>query len=584
MRIYIFSLIACIFSGVLSAQILYEEQASQLGANVSYGITGLGGGISFFDYNQDGLDDITVSSEEGTNIYFLKNIGGTFEIDAAIAIENFQRTKQVLWVDINNNGHYDLHITSISGASRLYQNTGNLSFTDITESSGLPMENLNTYGAAWGDIDNDGFLDLYLSNKSNGNIDRLYRNNGDNTFTNVTQSAGLTTVAFESFCASFLDYNNDGFQDIYVAIDRFDTKNILYENNGDGTFTDVSDISGAGLFMGAMSTTIGDYNQDGWLDIYITNSYEDFIPNTTVGNALLKNNGNGTFTNVADITGTTFNSIGWGAIFLDADNNTKIDIYVSGEIFNNPDYLPSAFYQNQGDNTYIIPENIGFEDDNKRSFSNALGDVDNDGYTEMVVVNDYNEPIFLWKNLSNQSNNWLKVKLEGTESNRQGIGSWIEIAVNGEKQYNYTVLGEGYLGQNSAYEFFGIGESASIDYVKVSWLSGIVDYIENPEINEHMTIVEGEYSLSAEEFEHSFTFHVYPNPSENKKVTLKIPENLNFTENYLLEITSIYGSHVFAKNITASETGLSLPDLAGGVYFFTVSNNHSRRTKRVIID
>tara|TARA_R110000850_G_scaffold277086_1_gene422430 strand:- start:169136 stop:170860 length:1725 start_codon:yes stop_codon:yes gene_type:complete len=573
---------AFFLTGVVSSQILFEEQASQLGADVIYGITALGGGISFFDYNQDGLDDITVTSEEGTNVFFLKNMGGTFEIDASISVENLQRTKQVLWVDINNNGHYDLHLTSDTGASRLYLNDGNLNFTDITDSSGLPLENHYTFGAAWGDIDNDGFLDLYLSNRSNGIADRLYRNNGDNTFTDVTQSAGLTSDAYESFCASFLDYNNDGFQDIYIAIDRFDTKNILYKNNGDGTFTDVSDISGTGLFMGAMSTTIGDYNQDGRLDIYVTNSYEDFIPNTTVGNALLENNGDGTFTNVADITGTTFNSVGWGAIFLDANNNTDTDIYVSGEFFDNPTYLPSAFYQNQGDNTYIIPENIGFEDDNKRSFANALGDVDNDGYPEMVVVNDYNEPIFLWKNLSNQTNNWLKVKLTGTVSNRQGIGSWIEIAVNEEKQYNYTVLGEGYLGQNSAYEFFGIGESASIDYVKVTWLSGIVDYIENPAINEHMTIVEGEHPLSAMDFNSAITFQVYPNPSKDKTISLKISENK--PGDFLLDVSTVYGSIVLSKKITEPDTLLSLRGMSSGVYFFTLSNNQTRVTKKVVLD
>ncbi len=122
----------------------------------------------------------------------------------------------------------------------------------------------------------------------------------------------------------------------------------------------------------------------------------------------------------------------------------------------------------------------GFENDTAQSFSNAIGDINNDGYPDIAVLNYEPHNIFLWKNITNQNNNWLKVKLEGIDSNRQGIGSWIEISTNGNKQYNYTLCGEGFLGQNSAYEFFGLGSASSVDYIKVTWLSGQVDVIENP--------------------------------------------------------------------------------------------------------
>ena len=150
----------------------------------------------------------------------------------------------------------------------------------------------------------------------------------------------------------------------------------------------------------------------------------------------------------------------------------------------------------------------GFENDTAQSFSNAIGDINNDGYPDIAVLNYEPDNIFLWKNITNQNNNWLKVKLEGIDSNRQGIGSWIEISINGNKQYNYTLCGEGFLGQNSAYEFFGLGAANSIDYIKVSWLSGQVDVIQTPPINSHITIIEGgELGINENHDFHLFLIH-----------------------------------------------------------------------------
>ncbi|MCP4801292.1 MAG: VCBS repeat-containing protein, partial [Bacteroidetes bacterium] len=173
-----------------------------------------------------------------------------------------------------------------------------------------------------------------------------YRNNGDATFTDVSSSAGISNLNHLSLCASFFDFNNDGWQDIYIANDRFTTSNILYKNNGNGTFTDVSSSSGSGITMDAMSTTIGDYNSDGFLDIYITN--------TSSGNYFLENNGDETFTNIASSNGTLFQSISWGAVFLDADNDSDLDLYVSGMRDGTSGQLPSAFYQNDN-GVFTIP-------------------------------------------------------------------------------------------------------------------------------------------------------------------------------------------------------------------------------------
>ncbi|MCR9182993.1 MAG: FG-GAP-like repeat-containing protein [Flavobacteriaceae bacterium] len=562
-----------------NAQVLFEEKASQLGLdNSSYGTGILGGGISFYDFDNDGWDDLTLATEDGSSVRFFKNNQGLFEEVFFNITNDAHQIKTVQWVDINNNGQNDFFVTFDNSANRLYKNLGNMVFEDITVSSGLFNNDHVSFGASWGDVNNDGFLDVLITSRNVVNTDEynlLFLNNGDETFTDITVSAGLELENYLSFCAAFFDYDKDGYQDIYIANDKFDTSNLLYKNNGDNTFTNVSEVSGTDIMIDAMSTTIDDYNNDGWLDIYITN--------TPLGNVLYRNNGDGTFTDVADDSGTTFDSVGWGAAFLDADNDGFKDLHVVGEVFNSPNFISSAFYHNNGDGTFTIPTDSGIFDEESKSFSNAIGDSNNDGFPDIAVLNFSPSDNQLWENNTPQSNNWLKVKLQGTESNRQGIGSWIEIAVGGEQQYNYTLLGEGFLGQNSASEFFGIGDATAIDYVKVTWLSGIVDYIENPDINEQILIIEGEHPLSIDDFQAAYsTFQVYPNPSKNKKLTVNyIHFNETSTE---LEISTVLGQVLKTIPVTQEKTALNLSEFSSGLYFFTLKNEFSEVTKRVVID
>lgn len=493
------------------AQVQFQEVSEDLGLNdSSYGEGALGGGVSFFDFDNDGWDDITLASQEGDEIRFFKNIEGVFNQIIPSGITNTFETKSVQWVDVDNDGDYDFFATSNGSFSRLFENIGNFVFNEITQEAGLYLEpEYKIFGSSWGDYNNDGLLDLFVSSRDDGSITThnvLFENNGDFTFTNVTDEVGLLIINTTSFCAAFFDYDNDGYQDIYVANDR-DPLNLLYNNEGNDTFAEVGVISGTGVQIDAMSTTIDDYNNDGYLDIYVTNTFE--------GNAFFQNNGDGTFTDIAPTNGTLMESIGWGAVFFDADNNGLKDLYVSGEISSPGGTLPSAFYYNDGTGNFSIPEDVGFENDLAKNYGNAIGDIDNDGLPDLAVLNFAPENSYLWKNNSTSGNNWLKVKLQGVESNRMGIGSWIEISVNGQKQYNYTLCGEGYLGQNSASEFFGIGESDSIDYIKVTWLSGEVDLIEEDiPINTAVTIVEGSNVLSVPEVNYIINSSIYPNPSK----------------------------------------------------------------------
>ena len=607
-RVILFFLL---FPFFCAAQISFTEKAGELGTDVSYGDSNLGGGVSFHDFDNDGWDDITYATEEGQEVLFFKNNEGHFErVD--LGINDLYETKQVLWVDYDNDGDKDFFATSITGLNKLYRNNGAMMFEDVTDTSGLFTANLFSYGAAFGDIDNDGDLDVFIVQRDIDTRDQynyLYENI-DGFFVEITQSAGLSLDNDFSFCASFFDYNNDGFQDIYVSNDKYVKPNMLYKNNGDNTFEDVSNSSNAGISIDAMSTTIDDYNYDGWLDIYVTNTSE--------GNYHLRNNGDGTFTNVASELGTTFNSFAWGAVYLDADNDADLDLYVSGLLDGGDGRLPSAFYKNS-EGLFGIPLFIGFEEDTRRSYANAIGDVNNDGLADIIVMND-TEDNFLWVNESDNQNNWLKIVLEGVQSNKDGIGSTIELLADGQVQYRYTVCGEGYLAQNSSFEFFGVKDAESIDYIKVKWLSGVEDYIEDINVNTAFKLVEGSgtlielYRESAEEEEEEDNFEdemadgnddevntfldegvsemenelticsngaiLYPNPSSDGNVNICADE---FSGNVNINIFDTSGKLVLKKTMQPNEGYIVLSELPSGLYYLKMTDTVGKSmTKRLL--
>lgn len=560
MRLFILFFVGIVFVSLSHAQILFKEEAALVGLDETCGTTYLGNGVSFVDYNDDGWDDVTITTGAGQPLRFFKNTNGIFtEEFLSFPDTNFQ-SKQINWVDFDNDGDKDVFLTSDIQGNRLYENTGDLNFEDVTSQSGLPLDNLMTYGATWGDINNDSYLDLFISNRDGSQIitNKLYLNNGNSTFTDITISAGVDDSEL-SFCAAFFDYNNDGFQDLYISNDKIQTENILYENNGDETFTDVSQLSETNITFDAMTTTIGDYNNDGWFDIYVTNS--------PPGNALLRNNGDGTFIDVADVTGTGFYSLGWGAVFLDADNDTDLDLYVSGSLDGSVSgLLSAAFYEQSAPETFVIPD-ASFDDDLGSSYANAIGDINNDGFPEIIVTNDLDEDLYLWHNQTENSNNWLKVKLEGTASNRDGIGTVLELGTNESKFYRYTHCGEGYLAQNSLTEFFGLGNETVADYLKVTWLSGIVDYFYNVGANQVLEITEGSGTLSL--MPNTLNeLSIYPNPATHQ-LNVKVNGQIN-----QIRIFSMLGQELVNIEINGlNEMAIPVNNLSAGTYLIEISSN-----------
>ncbi len=551
-------LILILSSTAISAQIDFTDQATVLGLGYSCGTTLYGNGVSFFDYDNDGWDDITITTEDGQNVRFFKNFSGTFsEQILSIPIINYQ-TKQVNWVDIDNDGDNDLFVTSDTNGNKLFENIGNLTFQDISLSAGIDTSNAFTFGASWGDYNNDGYLDVFVSNRDQAISNILYKNNGDNTFTNVSSIVGISNLGHMSFCSAFFDFNNDGWQDIYISNDKIENANILYKNNGDGTFTDVSELSGSNITIDAMTVTVDDFNNDGFEDIYVTNSM--------ISNVLLKNNGDETFTNIATSSGTEFNSIGWGASFLDTDNDQDLDLYVSGEFDGSVGtFLSAAHYENNNNETFTLNNSI-FSGDTNASFSNAVGDVDNNGFPELVVTNNNDENMFLWKSNTINTNNWLKVNLQGVVSNKMGIGSKIEISIDGIKQYRDTHCGEGYLSQNSATEIFGLGSNTTIDYVKVIWLSGIVDIIYTVNGNQLLNIIEGSNpELSVDKFNLNDA-KIYPNPVKDELI-VKAGSNI-----ISYEVFNVHGKSIEQVFNNTEIIKINTSKFSNGMYFIRLSN------------
>ncbi|MBK6913368.1 MAG: VCBS repeat-containing protein [Ignavibacteriales bacterium] len=468
-----------------SQNVTFTDVAPQLGIDHTTNISFFAGGLSFCDFDLDGLEDLSLSNF-GAEIQILNYDGSSYtDIRSQLLISNAHRSQTLVWADYDNDGDKDFFMSDRGNTSRLFRNDGVSTFLDVTASAGLTLLANQTMAAAWADYDNDGWLDIYVGNRAVDQRSYLYHNNGDGTFIDVTIEAGVGDITRLPLAVSFLDYDNDGWQDIYCANDLMG-RNTLFRNNTDGTFTDVSVEAGADIIVSGMGIAIGDYDNNGYLDMYVSN-----MPD---GNKLLKNNGDGTFTEVSDQLGVAFNKLCWGVEFFDYDNDTDLDLHVCasdgpgarGDLDNR-----NILYKNLGNGTFAVATGTGLDIDSSFSYGSAVADYNNDGYLDLAILNAYGTKTQLWKN-SGGSNNWFKVNLEGTISNRDGVGSIIEVTLGSQKFIRSTHCGISYQSQNSFTETIGIGQAAVIDTIKIKWPSGIVDIYTNIPAGSTINSIEGE--------------------------------------------------------------------------------------------
>ena len=458
----------------------------------------LGAGGAFLDYDNDGYLDLYLVNSATPSVLFRNKGDGTFtDVTESAEVDNQGSYGHgVACGDYDNDGYVDIYVTNFD-ANRLYHNDGDGTFTDVTAQAGVGDTRWSS-SATFFDYDNDGYLDLYVVNYVNytldasapicledpafgatekvrgychpkhfeGAPDRLYRNNGDGTFTDATDATNIRDPG-GMFLGKGLgvvaaDFDADGNPDIYVAND--DTPNYLFYNKGDGTFAEIAILTGCaysadGVAQAGMGVDAGDYNGDGFLDLFVTNfSYET--------NTLYRNNGDGTFTDVsykARLGEESYLFLGFGTGFFDPDNDGYLDIFIAnGHIFphveRTTDVLsykqPNQLFWNQSNSTFI---EMQFEGQHAVSRGTLFGDYDNDGDTDLLVT-QLNDKVTLLRNENRTSNNWLRLKLIGTRSNRDGIGARVTLTLGTESQTREVHQGYSYLSSNDPRLLFGLGE------------------------------------------------------------------------------------------------------------------------------
>ena len=353
----------------------------------------------------------------------------------------------------------------------------------------------------------------------------------------------------------------------------------MLRNNGNGTFTDVSAQTNTDLELDAMGLAIGDYDNNGYFDIYISNGQE--------GNVFLKNNGNGTFSDVTGQLGMSVNRICWGNNFFDYDNDGDLDLFicVSG---GTPD-RKNVLFRNNGNGTFTKITNAGF-DDNFQSYGCAIGDYDNNGYIDIATLNE-GENVSLWKN-SGGSNKWIKIKLQGTYSNREGIGCLISVYRGAAKFIRYVNCGQSYCSQNSLLQTYGVGNVSIIDSIVVNWPSGAVNSVTFINVNQTITIIEpnpiGIGNNQTEIINSYELYQNYPNPFNPATIiNYKLPEN-SFVNLMLYDITGKEIMTLINEFKIRGEYSFKLDEkttsgLSAGVYFYKLTAGNYSETKKLVL-
>lgn len=502
-----------------------------------YTVETVGSGGAFLDYDSDGDLDIylingaevpgTVSPEKPTNKLYRNEGDNRFaDVTREAGGGDIGYGMGCAAADIDNDSDLDLYVTNV-GTDILYRNDGPWPggrFVDITEPAGVG-DTLWGSSCAFADVDNDGCVDLYVANyldfsyddhkvcreggselqlycgpeAYDGVRDILYRNNGNGTFADITEAAGLSNPLGKELGVVFGDVDLDGDQDLYLASDQ--TANFLFLNDGKGRFEEVGLLAGVaynedGDVEGSMGVDMGDFDNDRWPDLLVTNFQWET-------NTLYRNLGDGTFADVTFAAGLGKGSIpflSWGTRFFDFDNDGDRDIFIAnGHIESD-----IALYQN----TTFAQRNQLFLNDGKGHFEEvvegsplavrkvsrgaAFGDYDDDGDVDILVTSCADTPTLMRNDGGNQ-NNWLRVRLQGTRSNRAAIGARVELTSGSLQLVDEVRSGASYLSQSDLRLFFGLGTRTEVDRLEVFWPSGLVEVVKDIPANREISLIEGQH-------------------------------------------------------------------------------------------
>ncbi len=477
----------------LQAQ-LFPEKATAVGISPSHHSNG----AAVADYDQDGDLDIYIVAcdfyENGNtrtyNRLYRNNGDGTY-LDVAEAAgvrtrmspnrSGLMGDKQgASWGDYNNDGYPDLFLTCI-GPNELYLNNGDGTFTDVTASAGVAGREEDYHSSAiWWDYDTDGDLDIYVGAWIGRND--MFENNGDGTFTDVSEASGLDDIG-STWSAVAFDADNDELIDLYVINDY--GWNTFYRNVGNKVFQEATDLFGLADSGNGMGIAIGDYDNNGYFDLYATNIADLFIPTP---NPLFQNNGDGTFTNRSIELGVDRAEWAWGTEFFDVDHDLDLDIYVVNGFWQDPS--KNVMFENT-----LETGTVGFTDVSANWVVNGANearalvtvDYDDDGDLDMLVTNWFNPPYLYENNIAD--GNWLKIKLEGTVSNRDAYGATVKLTAGGHVLHRIND-GVDFYGQSSQPVHFGLADIDVVDDITITWPTGESESYQQIGVNQTIHIIE----------------------------------------------------------------------------------------------
>jgi hypothetical protein len=443
-----------------SAALIYTDVTAAMGIVVP----GLGSGAAWSDLDADGDLDLLVSTSSGMITYLYRNDGDVFtNVIAGSGLSSEARNFAV--GDYDNDGLDDLSFISFGYIdAKLYHNIGGMLFDDVSDTA--PVFGTYSWRCSWADYNDDGYLDLFLC----GSTAYLFRNNGDGTFQECAASAGIQ--AGGNTCA-WVDYDNDGLEDCYVGCDGPDK---LYHNLGEGTFEEVAAEAGVDDPNDTSGACAGDFDGDGYFDLYAVNI-------ASPRNTLYHNLGDGTFQDVTMAAGAGDVGDGRTGTFLDIDFDGLVDIFASNHV------NPNRLYRNNGDGTFTdIAAALGM-DQPMDPFGTAFGDYDGDGDTDLFLATHFGNALLRCEGVTNH---WMQVHLTGVISNKDAIGAVVRCIVDGQSEYLRVDGGHGMGDSDSEVLTFGLGASPAAVDIEVYWPSGITEFLDaSGLVDTHIDITEG---------------------------------------------------------------------------------------------
>ncbi len=461
----------------------------------------IGGGVVFFDFNNDGYEDVYLIGGSSADRLFKNNGNGTFEditFSAGISFMGSIRTRGVVAGDLDNDGFRDLFVTTDEKWTNvLLQNNGDETFSNISKEAGFSDMSLST-SVALGDYNRDGLLDIYVCNyvdyddlPMDNHIvkplpNMLYRNLGNNRFVNVADDLGVSGGG-ASLAVTFTDLDGDNKPDIYIGNDYgyWFEENTLYLSAGD-EYEDISETANVDRGINAMGIAVGDYDKDGDLDYYTTNINSNLLHNRSNHHLWFREVATNARVGLVD-------KVSWGTAFFDYDNDGHLDLMVTNGSLDGEVKLGTSLFQSAGRRFDDVSALIASSEHNGRGLS--TGDFDNDGDLD-VLINSYahDNPAdgnaLLLRNDVAEQHAWLKVKLKGVYSNADGIGSVLKLYLGHEVLLRTIDGGSSFLSQNSTVAHFGLGESKRADSLEVHWVCGRKQTLYNPAVNRLITVVE----------------------------------------------------------------------------------------------